>query len=632
MQNGNGSGLNDASRELERVQSRRRFLAGAAMATAGGAAVASFARPDSAQAATLDGFNGWNDVTNPVFGPGGAHPNDPSQDSAPAIQDALNQSAGNAAVYFPPGTYYLGNGLLVPNRSVLIGHGVLSVLAVKTGSTLAGGTSMVHGVNGTGVDIEIENLKLDSSNRTTLTGNAHCIFFGAGSERVFIRRVECFATPGIGIYLSNVKNCGVHDCHIYKCGKDGIGIWNGSDMVIVQGNLVHDNGDDHISVVNGGGGNSKRVSIVDNIISNVDPATNYTGGATRIGSSIALRGAEQIQIVGNVVRGGYRAAIELNSSAAVVKDIEIVGNYISEAGNHNPPEDVAGVGGGSGILLQVPGGNQMERVNIQDNQIVAPRLHGVYLKNTTTSEGLRDVSIDGNIVSFDAGATYRAGTGSGVACIDPGASVTDVKVSNNEIIGSIGPGIYAKGSSTSVTTVVRWDIHGNKVVNSGTLSVPQSGIHLREVQTVSVVGNRALDKIGVQDYGLIMIDPREAVMITNNDFVENGQNPIQYSDSSFGPTRLRIRDNPTFNPWTGTALLNPTGWTGVGPYTLEVAVTFGVRFPAGQPPKVFATVQDIDAYAIAKNVTESGFTLRVVSITKPTTQQKAGWIAEPLET
>jgi hypothetical protein len=630
----------EAIERPEGLRSRRGFLSGAALATAGGAAVASLVRPEMSFAASTDGFNGWNDVTNVAFA-GGAQPNNPSVDSAPAIQDCLNQSVltpTRGAVYFPPGTYYIGSTLLIPNGSFLIGHGSLSVIAVKSGSDLASHYPMMQaaGATATGTDVQIENLKLDSSNRTLITGNAHCIFFGSGSERVFIRRVECFATPGAGIFLSGVKLLTVQDCHVHKCAKDGIAVWSGSDQVIVQGNLVHDNGDDHISVVSAvGTPPSKRISILDNVISNVDPATNYTGAATKVGSSIALRLAEQVKIVGNVVRGGYRAAIELNTAAGAVRDVEIVGNFISEAGNHLPPEAVTGVGGGSAILVHVPGANPAERINIQDNSIVAPRHHGVFLKVTSGSSGdlLRDVAIEGNMLRFDVNASYRAGNGSGVACIDPNKPVTDVKISGNTILESAGPGIYAKGPATAITNLRRWDIQDNKVSDSGRGNPGQAGIDLQNVESLTVIGNRAQDRTGVQNVGLSVVNPQGNVVVADNDFVENGQAPIVYSANSFAPARLRIRDNPGFNPWTGEAPLSPTGWNGSGPFTQEVPVTFGnVRFPNGKPPKVLATVQDIDAYAIAKNVTESGFTLRVVSATNPGTQQKAGWVAEPLDT
>jgi hypothetical protein len=101
-----------------------------------------------------------------------------------------------------------------------------------------------------------------------------------------------------------------------------------------------------------------------------------------------------------------------------------------------------------------------------------------------------------------------------------------------------------------------------------------------------------------------------------------------------GTRRLRVRDNPGFSPWAKDEQLS--GWGGP-PYVAEVTVAFAVPFPSGSSPQVFATVKpasgtNLDAFAIAKDVSNTGFKLRVVSSTNPgLNAHMASWLAEPTD-
>jgi hypothetical protein len=317
----------------------------------------------------------------------------------------------------------------------------------------------------------------------------------------------------------------VQDCHVHDCEQDGIHVGGKSEQFIVQGNFVHDCADDHISLA------GKQISILNNVI-------NANGGVS--GGPIATRGgAEQIQIVGNVCRGGVQGGIVLSASqtASPIRDWEIAGNTIVDAGTVDLP---FGVDGKSGVLLTVPAafpGNgtpvaAIERINISGNVIVSPYRHGVALSLGDADGFIGEVAITDNFIYLSNSAVQ----GSGVACnLTSVRAGTDVHVVNNDIRGAAGPGISVKKSSTAAPT--RWDIQNNRVADSGRVGSSQPGMLLDGVNGALVTGNRCQDTQAVktQSYGLQISNSAGNNLIASNDFSGNINNP-GISQSSINAT------------------------------------------------------------------------------------------------
>jgi hypothetical protein len=137
-------------------------------------------------------------------------------------------------------------------------------------------------------------------------------------------------------------------------------------------------------------------------------------------------------------------------------------------------------------------------------------------------------------------------------------------------------------------------------------------------------------------------------VIAGNNFTGNKQSSgndtvIVITGGTLG-SRLRIRDNPGYNPWAGskqvTGLLigGPTQISGIYYWWKDVAVNFDtVSFPADSTPKVLLTTDRQGYAASAISVTRTGFTARVWAATTSATQPSVNdtvtvyWVAEPVD-
>lgn len=615
-----------------RIETRRSLLTKAGVA-AGGVGVVALARSDSALATDGPGldfedlqFDGFNDVKDPQFA-GGAVGDGANNDRA-AIQACIDASATSSppkTVYFPPGTYLIGSTLNLRDKSVLVGHGSLSVL--KRNFTF-GHLIQNLGIGGAGNDdIVIDNLTLDANGqlgtsvlRIQATGTNKC-------ERIFLRRLEVrnhnAAGSGVAVGLGNVQYCVFRDGYVHECGT-GISIRSASLDVIVQGNVLAGCTADSIAVTDTGGGPPERISVLGNVCN----AMSASSGAV-----IAVRGATDVSVIGNGVQGGYHG-IEVTASPSSVSDVNVADNMILEAGSIPLAQTNSDPGWGDGVLVKATtSGKTVARVSVRNNVVVSPRYHGVSLEVPSNNSGasLSDIAVSGNQVRVDASKSWLQGSGSGIASLQPYIGVTEVRVIDNDVRGTQESGIKIQGRpSGSTSTLVNWDVSGNRV------SQPASGkhgVHADTVSNLSVAGNRVVGVSG-GGYGLRLANPTLDIVVEGNTLADSASGAASLTETA-GARRLRVRDNPGFSPWAKDEQLS--NW-GPGPsFVAEVAVAFAVHFPSGSSPQVFATVKpasgtNLDAYAIAKDVSATGFTLRVVSSTDPgLNTHKASWLAEPTD-
>lgn len=526
-------GIDRSSLDLEgsigdrREETRRSILAKAGL-VAGGVGVATLARPGIAQAVDGPGvdredlmFEGFNNVKDSPPGGGAGAAGDGTTDDSVPIQAWLDASKRGGVkpgtVYFPPGVYRTNIRLAVPGGSALFGHGPHTVIKPLDNAFGA----ILKNEDGLG-DIVIERLTLDGNraNRPQSTsGVPNLILMSAGGTGLVIRDVEGLENPrGFGFAVS-MKVVMIENCYIHDCDKDGMNVASSEDVVI-QGNVVNDCGDDHIAAP------ATRVSIVNNVCN---------AASTRYGAPIAVRGGKAVKIVGNIVRGGAQAGIVVNHGS----DVEVADNMVYEGGvttatNGTPaaPGPLRGGGEGSGIaVFTVGAGAPLTRVNVRDNLISSPFGHGVKL--TASGRTMSDVAVSGNLIFVDAG------TGSGIASINGTQDITDMRVTDNDIRDAAAAGIDITGSNNK-----RWDVRGNRVVDSGRGGTAKPGIKVDGASDVNVTDNRCRDSGASgrsQNYGLMLTNVGGHVLVTNNDFSNNETGGINRSGGN--PTTTHVFEN-----------------------------------------------------------------------------------------
>jgi hypothetical protein len=612
-------------------------LGGAALATGGaGALLLGSAEP----ALAADGFDGYNDVVADF----GADPTGASASHTQinnCIQASANPTSGSRkTVYFPPGTYLIKSQLNLPSFSRLVGHGPLSTIAADPTFTQH---MLVNSSSSAGnTDISIEDLTLDAGNRSTglqliriwtNTGN-HC-------ERIFIRRVQLRkqTSSSISVMLHNVTRSAVEDCLFSELSGTALALLRDSTEVMIEGNLFEKCRADNISLTFAGtapSGAPKLVTVMGNVCL-ID-----TSSTTQAGSAIAVHGGERLTIVGNVCYSGFRAGIEIDTALAPAQDVEVSNNVIVESGNL-PNKDSTGLGGGSGIFVNTANGNAASRIDIANNLITGPSYHGVKL---ASGASLDEVAIVSNQISWpdqNAGYLQSAG-GSGIACDTPGGSVSHIRVAENDIRRALGAGVKVLGSNNH-----HWDIQANRILDSAKADPKQPGILLDGIDGASVVGNRAQDTrtTKYQQYGFKASNVNGDLVVVGNTFTGNalsGSDDTVISISGTTGSRLRVRDNPGYNPWVGSTdvVINPptvpfngsTTVDGVFYWWKEATVSFGVPFPADLVPRVLIATNKQGYAASVTQVTRTGFTCRVWVATTSSSQPSVNetvrcyWTAE----
>lgn len=656
-------------------EATRRALLAKAGVLGGGIGLIALNRAESANAA--------HNVPNPLPTPGSGIPavsnvkdwgavGDGVHDDQPNIQACIDESAKagqnrGARVYLPPGTYRLATSsrgsaylLTLPSNTFLFGDGPLSILKADriapAGQDPTEAVVDASGPEGLGEsNVRIEDLLVDCNGRSWAHGIRIVGTADSPCRNIWLRRVEVTnlklpdhnnVQPDSLMRVQDWVNGAIEDCYLHGGQRDGLNLLGSG--VIVSGNVIEDCGDDHIVAKGQGAGG---VTVVGNVVK----ANTATRGAGIVVAGYTTDGglgdiSRRVTVTGNVVFGGVRAGITVRAG---VEDVVVTGNMIMEAGNTSGtarPNDVNpswGKSQGSGVSLDIGGGynGDITNVTIADNVIAKPRSNGIMFTHGKAEFRMEEITVSGNVIVMDeptvpipnANLVRRGIAIRNFDSSDPAGPVVGVQFRDNQIVNAKSEGIYAKG-----TFIDKLDIHQNTVIDSGTPGAKAVAIRIASIGSTSIIANRAYDGgAHTQDAGLAVEDPRGTLIIVGNDFRENPRT-ISYTGGTAGPSNLRIRDNPGFNPWVGQVVTPVGAWESFQPfpggpiyYQKGVPVTFAVPFPAGSHPKVFAQAR-IPGFSVSVSSGGSPHLTQTLRVWVPENQDPnttvtVSWLAEPAD-
>jgi Pectate lyase superfamily protein/Right handed beta helix region len=628
-------GVSPASRR----EDTRRALLGKAALVGGGLGVVTLARSQPAAAASM--LTGYFDVKD--YGATG----NGSTDDKQKIQDAITaaDNAGGGVVWFPPGTYMVSGRIQCKTGVWLRGAGSKSV--IKATNTSNEQTVFGFGVN----DVTISDLVIDGNRTgrtgiTTLHGNVR--FDGTSdstqSQNIHVHDCEIRESLGIGCTFINVKDASVMDCWVHGCGKpgtadlgDGIDCFYNCENIRYQGNLIEDTTDDAIGLNaegieqdgsrHGSTHALRRVTIVGNVVA----------PGTEANSCFAASGAKQVVVDGNVFFQGQGTCVSVrNFFDTPGEDVTITNNVVIDGGVGGSAFSpaISLIGAASGTVLDDWGSAGCNRIVISDNVIKNPRWTGISLTALgATTNGppaaqlpgtLNDVHITGNVVCFDPSGTPGVTIDSGARAIASngvGADVNSVVIGGNTSRNARAQAILVTNRHNNAV------ICGNTVLDSGFpgQTPPAIRVDSTGVKNVQIANNRCTDTRATgktQSKGLELDALKGSVQIVGNDFSGNATTAASWSNQTAADlTDVVIADNVGWTPWSGRGTASGS-WTsvtvnGTTYFRKDLAISFGISFPAGANPNIQATIRGDDPYwATVRSVSASGFTARIWSTGK----------------
>jgi hypothetical protein len=280
-------------------------------------------------------------------------------DDTAAIEAAITalDAASGGALYFPAGTYIVGNIACVDNMEIY-GVGWASIIKLKDGASSPCNCIAVTGVT----NVSIHDLQLDGNrenNQTTglsADSNWNCIKV-TGSTNVRIQNVWAHSAGYHGVIMlraslisishsrfndngfrpfhghEDVVNCNFSHNLCYDNGKgftgeptpyDGIYFFDGIENITIQGNRITSSNGNGCIIVAGiynGTKASKHISILGNVCTSGSTASVH--GITLIGTDLRY-----VNIVGNVIHNSRFGIYGSIATEAVGSDIIIANNTI----------------------------------------------------------------------------------------------------------------------------------------------------------------------------------------------------------------------------------------------------------------------------------------------------------------
>lgn len=424
---------------------------------------------------------------------------DSTADQSAALNRWLGAAAGGVA-YLAEGTFY-GAGLAASAGTTIVGPGALKYPANGTDPYL-----LACGANVTldGIEVDGNKAAFAAANPTADPDAANypaaLVIFGNSNTATdtpgaTVRDCYIHDSFRLGLVFQNCSNLAALNNRVSGNNRDGITWYFNCPGFRVEGNRIHDFGDDALGCDSG---NDTVTGLCENgvIAGNV-----VTGPCSRLkGRGLFIRGGRNIAVVGNVFRDVASTAIHVGDfNTAPAEDILIADNVIDRSGygqlnptTNNEPK----------FGIYVRGGHDDEHPPISGSRTYAY---------------IRGVTIKGNRISRTGGGVNNATNASGIVVENARSSgagddqVYDISIIDNQVRDSA-----RRGVSIATVNVNDVTVRGNRVSapyldgincsvaakrvfiehNIVSRSVTGKGIVLDTVAGGSLLGNKAYDDRG----------------------------------------------------------------------------------------------------------------------------------------
>lgn len=372
-------------------------------------------------------------------------------DDTAALQAALNGVPAGAILEFPAGTYVYSKVLTLARSDVVL-RGGNAVLKARTPGhqslTIAGDRAAVVGLTLLGAARErlhsLESAQLVISGRSiqvvgnTVSGGASAGIFAFGARDFRIAGNRVFATKADGI-------------HITEGSRDGV----------VEGNVVHETGDDLIAVVSyrprpdqpGRSTLSRNILIQDNTV-----------WGNSWGRGITVVGGEDVAIIGNSIRKVPAAAgIYLSQEQAYrthgVRHVTVANNYVGDIQTRLSPSGARHPQHGA---IDINSSNEAphEFIDVENNVVEGAGFAGIRLLGEVchvrlANNTLRSVRMNrpGNAIDVMQNAYHGKCGGQSIQCVGntvDGAALTDRRCTAAAPVDWRKPAAQARASQGAI--------------------------------------------------------------------------------------------------------------------------------------------------------------------------------------
>lgn len=208
-------------------------------------------------------------------------------DDTAALQAAINGVLPGTILDFPAGTYAYSKVLTLAHNDVVL-RGAQATLAARDPAQQA---LIVRGNRAGIVGLRLKGI---ANQRLLTPESAQLVIAGRWVQAV---GNTVLGGASAGIFVDGARDFRVAGNHVFATKADGIHMTNGARDGVVEGNLVHETGDDLIAVVSYRPTNASDSQLARNIlIENNDVWGNSWG------RGITVVGGENIAIIGNTIR------------------------------------------------------------------------------------------------------------------------------------------------------------------------------------------------------------------------------------------------------------------------------------------------------------------------------------------
>jgi hypothetical protein len=413
-------------------------------------------------------------------------------DDTAAINEAL-KSARVVSLEPSAGGYKIEGTLEIPSDTILVGCGYPGRLirggtyAYNTAKQLLKGSKYASSENNSRIgifDVWFEGGGPLEAYKTIQELKTICVAIGSAAggalgRNVMIRGCNFDNWPGPAIHLLNQHDFVVEGNRLFQTQRGGVIVWYDSRHGVISGNVLRDGSDDCVALNSDANSGVPANPPRDIVIVGNQLSEKLIAG--QLGNKpICLRGARDVAVVGNMIRGG-----EAGTGAIAMEESTTSGTFHNERilieGNK-----ITGPSG-SGIIVNVP---QADQISIVDNTIDNCGSSGVRVFLSKESSLLTGLDIVGNRIA-DVGltdATFKSGV---TLQFTAGSKIEGLRISENFIERPVGSGIsFLTNASAKFVTL---DHNTVQDANQG-LGANVAAISLQGLDRFTARGNSIFEK------------------------------------------------------------------------------------------------------------------------------------------